>query len=867
VYFPLGRQGSFWLRLGKGDSHITPTFETALQRDVALADWLEKKKTEGDTRTQTELMREGELDFGDDLRGLRKQINPNSTTGKLLKDIFDLVDKAGKPKGPGTVGSPIDTEELMDSIFEMIVLTLPGRDLRAQYVKRKKTSGWGMDIINDYVKLQTRAANQLARLKYEGPMRNELGAAYDHVKSDPKKEWLNSFIKEIELRINAELGPSRRNEGEVDWDKWAARGKSVVFYWLLSAPKTAIVQMTQLPIVAYPKLIDKYGAADASAVTLKYMNWYNKLGITEVDENGNVTDKAAKLSVRNSKYLRDNKLLQSAYDWADTQLNFFSNTNAASLTSRTDKRTSVIESRFNQGTRLAVNFMTGALHNTERLSRELMYMASFELALKKHLGGRTYTEAELKDALNQLKQIENAFDLEADVTKRKAQSPLAKAIEKARREAAYVAWDAMYNYSTYNKPRVMTSMGALPALATNLDMFPISTTVRLVKNFWRILPTVKDQYKLEYKKAKEEGLNDTDAEARARTRAKDNEDRIRKLRRSALIMFLGMQGMMFLFSGLTGLWGVSSLFGLIEGMRDKYRDIHGHDPLEDLDYGNPLAQKDLYLWFTDYFLPHLIGSEEDPWAQEGWRKTLKQSLVMGPASAITGYNIGSSTGFDNMFFSHEPDADKTRAAFAQFMYDHMFGASGQVAGQAMDAADQVRKGEWEKGIEKLLPGFLKGPVAAVRQGTQGEVTNGAMVRPPEWFSFGKLLGRSIGFEQTDLAEIRRQTIASYKIWKEGVKTRNEILDTINQANEELAANVGKSGFDKAMKDYVKAMKKQEEFNQTSFGAVDPLTPDSISTSIQERATRVDKAIEGRSINDKYQQDFGRTPATGRFTTK
>jgi hypothetical protein len=61
---------------------------------------------------------------------------------------------------------------------------------------------------------------------------------------------LSAFVDEIAMRAAAEMSPAA--PGEFNWDSVASVANQAVFYYMLTSPKSALVQMTQLPVVGLP---------------------------------------------------------------------------------------------------------------------------------------------------------------------------------------------------------------------------------------------------------------------------------------------------------------------------------------------------------------------------------------------------------------------------------------------------------------------------------------------------------------------------------------------------------------------------------------------------------------------------------------
>jgi hypothetical protein len=886
VYFPLSHVGKYWVRIGKGAAGQTTMFNTATARNRYV-----DKYVESSGKTKTELMRSEAIDFGDDVRSLRTA-DKSITSDKLLTEIFDLLDKNAKTAGQA-VSTSVDVEDIKDAVFQLFFRGLPGGDIRSRYTKRKGKAGFSADVIQSFALLTNTAAGQLSRLKYEGPIKRKLEEAYSHINSDPNKLTLTPFIDEIAKKIDVELGGNKSLSSiENQIVSW---GSKLVFYSFLTKPKQFLVQLTQLPIVGYPTLMRDYGAKNATAISIRYMDLYHKLGVTEDADNIDpdtgkrvspirpFTDSPkdfikdfylSNVSLGNSQYVNDRVLLKHTFNWADEQLNMFSNTNTVDISGRSTTPTKVNEGVLSKGTRNMLNFMGAAIHHGERFSREFMFMSAFELAFEDELKKRSlpsykeyvkanYVPLELRKALEELDQIEDAFDIEKGSANRKAQSPLAQAIEKARIRATKSTYDALFNYSPYNKPRLMTGMGVLPALGTKLMMYPISMSHVLGVNAFRIIPKYREfgevEYKRQFKAAKEEGLNDTDADTRAKAKTAQEKEKIRKQRRDAAMQLFGVEGMQSLFGGLQGSALVIAMLGVLDVLKNAFVDDDEIDPTEQDDIRNPLSKKmDTYDWFINYGIPEIFGTPEDPFAEQpGWRNAVSRSLTEGVISKGTGVNIGASTGFNTLFFVDGSKADRSQDSVKLWLFDHSFGAPAAAAtGLTTAWSTGWENGEWGRALEKS-PWLFGTAAKAFRHATEGEVTpSGIKMQDKDWFNLGRAMVDTAGFGHTDIAEMQRQTQLYFKYKPEADAARAKVFDAYNKAVIWKEKNIDKirnpETKDEAIakfRDMVKAAQEEDrKYAKSPYGRLSPIESDAIDKSLEEKATsRVEIPIKQREF--------------------
>jgi hypothetical protein len=445
VYFPLMRYGNYWLRIGKGKSGEFYMFESATARNYYAA-----KRAEESGKTLDEMVESQEFDVGDDLRDLRKEFEDSS---QMLKDIFKaLEDSSQVDPNTGKAGIS-DVDALKDQVYQMYLMTLPERDIRRKFTHRQGKTGFSADVIRNFIVSQHTAANQLSRLAYSDKLRLAIGSAYAELAGNPDRLKLSAFVDEIAMRAAAEMSPAA--PGEFNWDSVASVANQAVFYYMLTSPKSALVQMTQLPVVGLPVLSAEYGVGKATATALRYSNLFNKLGTTKKDANGDIITSWGEPSINDSGYVNKHPdpayraTLKRAWEAAQDK-DIFMSTYAADMTARAKVPTQRYQGGAMRVLRWTGNLMGGAFHHLERITREIMYMSSFELEYARQI------EQGAKPADAEKAAINKAVDL---------------------------VYESLFNYTQYNKPRLMKA-GAIPKIATQFMTYPLQMTSYLVRNFY-----------------------------------------------------------------------------------------------------------------------------------------------------------------------------------------------------------------------------------------------------------------------------------------------------------------------------------------------------------------------------------------------
>ena len=780
VYFPLMRYGNYWLRIGKGKAGEFYMFESATARNNYA-----RKRAEELKRDYDEVLADETFEVGDELQTMRDDIVESS---QMLKDIFKAIEGNAQVDPITGRAAITDVDAIKDQVYQMYLMTLPDRDIRRKFTHRQGKTGFSADVLRNFITSQHTAANQLARLAYADEIRLGIGSSYAELAGNPDKLKLAAFVDEVATRATAEMTP--QVPGEFNWDQLAAVGNQAVFYYMLTSPKSALIQMTQLPIVGLPVLVAEYGAAETAKVTARYSYLFDKFGTTKVDKNGNVTTKWGEPSINDSKYINKHpdpayrKALKLAWQAAQDR-DMFMSTYAADMTSRASAPTGKYEGMPKKSLRFVGSLMGGAFHHLERIARETMYMSTFELAF-----ARARKNGMSDDA----------------------------ATKKGIEEATNVVYESLFNYSQYNKPRIMKA-GAIPKLAFQFMTYPLQMTSFLVRNFYKSLPFVGNKQE----------------------------------RKEAAIKFYGVLGMTGMFAGVVGLPGYSMIMGMAEGVREALRpDMEDEDEDEfydEDDDGNPLGKRNLDLWFREWFLPTYFGPGSDLAKAMGLTEEqalmLQRGVKMGPISAMTDLNIGGSVSLDGLWFRDDQPAETSKEAWQQFVFNTLTGPFGAMGEQIFAGFDEFNNGQFNRALEKWLPAFFRGIPKAFRQEEEGEKTRqGAEVRNAEWYTTGKLLGTALGFQSTEIAEIQKKNFMAKRMIIQVQKERTKTLADLDLAVQR---------YDNDPSD------KNEERLEDALVAIDrynykngmlAITGDTVSKSLEGRAKRRGIAQEGLMVSPK-----------------
>ena len=440
-YFPLVRRGDFWLAIGSGERRRFYTFESRGDRNAKAA---ELAAGRGDD-VEDMLFRQ-EFVQGNDLGSLRTASKDSS---QMLKQTFDAIDRMEMGEDSGAA-----KEGLKDAVYQIYLNTMPEQTFRKQFTHRKNITGFSTDLRQNIATTAAKQATQLARLKYAPLLRTSLSAARDAIR---EREELSPFVQEAEKRINLALSGTSGGLG----DAVAGVANKASFFWFLSGASSALIQPSSVFVSGLPILAGNYNDAAGAAKELGKMTLLvNQYSILRKNSDG--TTSFAAPSIANSKSLPadERKAVSEMVSRGVSESTYasmvwgYKRTPTDSLDFSKAKGWGKVPVAWRNGKRLA-NFLVGSLmHNTERLSREAVYLAAYRLGKKQ---GLSYEDA------------------------------VQKAVDSTN--------EALGNYDVTNKPRFMQQ--GIGKVAFQFKTYPLQMTLLLLTNFKNMLPFLNKEGKKE----------------------------------------------------------------------------------------------------------------------------------------------------------------------------------------------------------------------------------------------------------------------------------------------------------------------------------------------------------------------------------
>jgi hypothetical protein len=424
-YFPLVREGKYWVRIGNPRS---PNMEYYMFEDARERNFFVRQRAKELGMSLEELKADADqFGMGDNYMDA---IDEGMRNSKMVKDIANLID--------GAKFSLITTDEeagkekarLRDEVYQLYFSTLPEQNFRKHFLHRKGTAGFRADALRNFAKSSFHTSVQLAKIEYGDKIRKALDRAWDATKGMPQREYLYQPIyREMKDRIDAVLSPEPSNAFAT---RLANTLGTASFVYYMSAPASAITNLTGLAVFGMPVLNGEFGPR-ANLALAKNMNIFKSVGVT--GKNGEYTFPTllSKLTGhRQQAYME--ALRRGKID--------------TTLTYDTLQLSRLPSDKYSGSTMTALNAISYLFHHSEKINREVMFMTAYDLA---------------HDRAKKAKRDDKT------------------AFEEAVNEASRLTDEAMFDYSEFNKPRLFR--GNLARVVLQFKSFAQQTTFYLVKNF------------------------------------------------------------------------------------------------------------------------------------------------------------------------------------------------------------------------------------------------------------------------------------------------------------------------------------------------------------------------------------------------
>jgi hypothetical protein len=683
-YFPFKRFGDFWLQIGKGVTKQFYTFESGIERNIqaeqliADAKKLDPNVYVAEGNALGEMMEKNIKDFG------------------FLQELKDLMhDSIGK--------TDAETIKNIDDALEQVFLELlPEQSVRRMFIHREGVQGMSQDMIRVFHSTGSRLAYQQTRLKYTDPLATEVRAAearLDGMDPNEKKKY-RDYVNELKKHFNSTLNPPDTG--------WLAAGLSnLSFIWYMTAPASAIVNALGIPAVAIPVVGARYGITKTTKAMTSFAKKFSSTGFKDKNGERAFPSFANKLELLTEVQRKAYAEMAPLFDITFTH----------DIMGKADTPSDLYTGRW----RKTMNILGAAFHGAEKFNREVVGMASFELA---------YERAKSKGLTNE------------------------KAFDRAVVEAKELTYKSMFDYSTANKPRYLQSAAA--KVVFQFKQFPQNMSFLLAYSALDGFSSEFDPTTEKGKKARHDAGQQINADrlmdGQENLDGKDLEaainEYVKEFKAEGKNRLFGTLGATFLFAGATGLPGWAAFSAMMEILHYLFADEDEED--KPFDFDN---------WFKN-------------WTADTFGGFVGDSISRGVASQALGIDVADRMSLNGMWFRDQ----KTQPDMESAAQAYLVSLGGPAIGLGVsffDALDKLNQGHYERALETVLPAWPKAALKANRLATEGALTLSGDELIPD-FSVTEIAAQAIGFQPERLAQKQKANIEEKNAEQE-IKHKHDML--------------------------------------------------------------------------------------------
>jgi hypothetical protein len=716
VYFPLMREGKYKLEFtykpGKApegsDSYVFLMFHSKAERNRLLK---ELKNDDNILEVHS---------FDGDIAKQRYEQRPANS---FVRDVLKVLDASNA------------NDETKDQIVRLFISALPETSFAKSLQKRRNVEGYEMNAIRVFNVRGYELARQVEQLRFTAKLQNLAGQMYER-DIEPKKEKDSTALNITRNALQDHINFAQRGAMFKGFERIIRNATQTAFLYTIGFnAASTVVNLSQVPLVAYPMLGGRYGFPDAERELYRASNFVTRARkFREEPPDGATPTQKADFYVNSASIGYG---IDAYYD-VDSEGNF-------SVRKDLKDKKLIAEAKRN-------------LPLVQRMKREAELSRSYLLdVLGMHEGsktvkggfieglGRIKNTAVAGSAMmfNQAERFNRqtitvaAYNLELEkLSQQYPDMPFNDRAELAVEEALYQAQELAGGNILETAPRLAQQNLGRSALMYKTFGLRMYTTMfkaayRLVKNSF--LAAVRS------------GVPRKQAAREAYV---------------ALKQLTALHGSAFFFAGVYGLplYGAVSLtYRLMDefGLRELF--MEAFDDEDDETIGSPEAYNDFNTIVRDH-----IG--------EGYFK--------GPLNVIldelgAGVDVASRVRLTGLLVQENkfnPDAN-----FDEMVMYYLGGAPLSVAKRVGNGAKMIAEGEVERGMELVVPAAVSSGLKAMRYSEEGRIQNKRGNPIYDDLTSGEIAAQVFGFAPAEYVRITEENQNMARIDKAMQNKRSKLL--------------------------------------------------------------------------------------------
>jgi len=752
-YFPLRRFGEFFFQVGSGNFKEFYEYESADARNLAMNNRV-NELSEGNAQQRALV---GSVYPGN---GVSEIFSKNRDAPGVLKEVQDLVDSIGNITTPPTKAqydaaekvlqkelnrTPTKEEvekrferdeikkELKDNINQLLYVLLPQQSMRKMFINRKNIQGASEDMLRVFSTSAIHSAYQQSRFKFSDKLHNNITNALDDIRNNPllsrsEKEVYRDFVIELEKRMPVILSAEDTSFAA----KVAGRLSETTFFFMLSAPFSAMLNTIGMAQIALPYIGGTYGYDRTAKLMTKNILRYTSTVPTRTIKplaKGDFLEVKFPSLAEGYSFKNEPVLHRAAFELAQEGQYEISLVNDFMMLAEAP-------SALYTGYMATVKkIMSSLFHQTERLNREVVSITVFEMAYEK------FTTEPKKDTRGVV---------ERDAQGNPVMNTPEEAFQLAMAEAKDMVRASLGDFSRQMKPRYF--VGPVGSIIFKFKQYPVLVTYILLRNlklgFSLYRPFERKKLLAKYE---EQLINDKVSPAVIKQRVGEYEAHHKAIGKEARRRLAGILAVTYLLGGNEASPFYSIGLGVLVNMFADDEDD------EFFDWEN---------WVKNYVQVELGGAAGDLFAEMGMNPEVSGSLgdfigdsiQKGVVSTITGGNFADRVSLDpvTMFYREGRYSPDVRESLTEAMIANA-GPTVGLAFNWVEAYRLMQEGQYQRAFEKSAPALFAKPVTAARLAEEGGKTTKGDVLVNE-FSAWEIAMQSIGLQPVRLNTAQKRSI-------------------------------------------------------------------------------------------------------------
>ena len=368
-YVPFRRYGEFVL------NYIDPTtkkwtsraFETKRERDMEiqalgltlrsdLQNAVDQDISEdgSDAKEAQGKLQAGEYTF---LNSIRRATQKTMPAQGFVADLMAAVEKDGLEQGLNLTQAKKQAETVYSTYLDMF----PESSIAKSFIKAKDVPGASEDLVRAYGDTMVKWARKMADVKYNGKIKSAFNEIKDQGEKSGRKDVkaaAQSIVDREERTVNPTFSP---------WARTSTTGSYLMF--MTGNISSGLVNVSSLPLLAFPILSGKYGGPKAMAA----MTRASRTGVLDIMKTEGVP-RWATAGYKGGKYTLLFETLRDHGQLRHTQVREILE----------GARESTAE--YSGYTAKILNFLSAPIERTERYNRTVTSIAAFDLAFDEAKG-------------------------------------------------------------------------------------------------------------------------------------------------------------------------------------------------------------------------------------------------------------------------------------------------------------------------------------------------------------------------------------------------------------------------------------------------------------------------------------------------